>query len=249
MIRPGWTLFLLAAASAVLAAPPTLDIPEHSATLPKPRDESWIERHELIKRHAARNPVDLVFLGDSIVHQWMVKARDVWEEYYGERDAVNFGCGGDRTEQILWRIDDGAFDDIRPSLVVLQVGTNNTRAKHGNPTNSAQEIADGVAAIVLRLRTKLPQARILVLGMFPRGIGGPQLRVRRLIAAANEILEEMMAGQDGVVYLDISNRFTEEDGTISREVMADYLHPTRHGYRIWAAAIEDVVKELLGDEP
>lgn len=221
-------------------------IPEHSATTPVPRHERWVAFHERLKKISARRgPYDMVFLGDSITYEWSTKGAEVWERYYGDRRALNLGVGGDRTEHVLWRLDHGALDGLSPRLVVLLIGTNNMVQKD-DPPHTSQELADGVAAIVQRLRTKLPQAKILVLGTFPRG-RGPKHRLRPKIAAANELMRPL-ADNPAVSFLDISAAFIEPDGKISPELMGDFLHLTAAGYEIWAEEIEEMVAELLGEE-
>ncbi len=219
-----------------------LEIPEHSATIPVSREneKGWLWRHNYFNAVAEKGEVDLVFLGDSITHYWESFGKEVWAEYYGDRKAVNFGCGADRTQHVLWRIDNGNFDGlINPKLIVLLIGTNN------HARNSAGEIADGVIAIVQRLRRKLPKTKILMLAIFPRN-KRPQDPSRQKVLAANEIFKEIADG-NSIFYLDIGENLTHEDGTISREIMEDYLHLTERGYRIWAEGIEETLSQLLGE--
>ncbi len=216
-------------------------IPEHSATIPVPREELWLRRHDNLNELAEAGDFELMFLGDSITHEWNFRdrGREVWDEYYGDRQAVNFGSGADRTEHILWRVENSKFENHRPRLVILMAGTNNTSL------NTVEEIADGVFAIVQRLRKKLPETRILVLGIFPRG-RTPRNKWRQKAAAANEIIRRI-ADDEEIFYLDIGSRFIDQEGMISDQVMRDYLHLTPRGYRIWAAAMEPTVAELLGE--
>ncbi len=222
------------------ALPAKISPPEHSATTPVPR-QGVLGRHETLNELASRGNIDLVFLGDSITREWDVRGTEVWQEYYGDRRAANFGVGAERTEHVLWRIDNGNFDGkLNPKLIVLQIGTNNVLQ------NTAEEIADGVLAITLRLRHKLPETKILLLAIFPRGINAQNI-FRQKIAATNDILKTTV-NDEAIHYLDISDHFLNEDGTISTEIMADYLHLTTQGYRIWARAIESKVSELLKEE-
>ncbi len=224
---------------------------EQSATTPLSRmdepgiDPRWRDGYRDRQRRfnslAERGEIDLVFAGDSITHNWEVNAKDVWSYYYGERKAVNFGMGADRTQHMLWRIDDGNFDGaIDPKLVVLQIGTNNASV------DTPQETADGVVAVVHKIRQKLPETKILLLAIFPRG-SAIRDRGRQVAMAANNLIKSAI--EDPFVhYLDIGETFTREDGSISKEVMGDSIHLTRLGYRMWAEAIEPKVSELLEEE-
>ena len=219
--------------------PAGIRLPEHSATKPVPRD-NVLRRHEALNEVANKGGIDLVFLGDSITREWDVpsKGRAVWQQYYAHRRAANFGVGAERTEHVLWRIDNGNFDGkLDPKLIVLMIGTNNVRQ------NTAEEIADGVMAIVWRLRRKQPQAKILLLAIFPRG-HRPDNPWRQKIIKANSIFKQVADG-NSIVYLDIGDAFTNSDGMISQEVMADHLHLTALGYRIWAESIEETVSKLM----
>ena len=136
------------------------------ATTPAPRNDAWWQqRHESMNARVKKGNVDLIFIGDSITHGWEGGGKDVWQQFYGNRNAVNLGIGGDQTCHVLWRLDHGNIDGISPKLAVIMIGTNNA----GNAAQSAEQIAAGVKAIVDKLRTKLPQTKILLLAIFPRG--------------------------------------------------------------------------------
>ncbi len=219
----------------------SIEIPVHSATTPAPRtQEWWVNRNASFNEIAAKGGIDLVLMGDSITHGWENKGKEVWAEYYTPRNAANFGIGGDRTQHLLWRIDDGNFDGISPKLIVLMIGTNNSK------DNTAQEIADGVTAVVKRLHEEEPQAKILLLAIFPRGEQPDDPRRLNNIAA-NELFMRIADGKM-IHYLDIGEVFTNADGTLSPEIMPDYLHLTPRGYRMWAEAIEPKVAELMGEK-
>jgi lysophospholipase L1-like esterase len=196
-----------------------------------------MELHKKYVERAKQGNVDLVFLGDSITQGW--NNNEVWQRYYGARNAANFGIGGDRTQHVLWRIQNGEFEGISPKLIVLMIGTNNSGS------DSPDEIAQGVTAIVKELQEKLPQTKILLLGVFPRGEKPGAIRER--LASVNHQISKLDDGSH-VKYLDIGKSFLNEDGTISKDVMPDYLHLSLKGYRIWADAIEPTIWSML-DEP
>jgi lysophospholipase L1-like esterase len=212
----------------------------NSATTPAPREGPARAMHEKFLDRAKKGDIDLLFLGDSITQGWLSKDKvEVWDRYYSPRNAADFGIGGDCTQHVLWRIENSEIDNIKPQVVVLMIGTNNSFA------NSADEIAGGIKAIVSKLREKLPESKILLFGVFPRGEKpGP---IREKLAAVNEAISKLDDDKT-VNYLDISMSFLNDDGTISRDVMPDFLHLSRKGYRIWADAMEPTLWSML-DEP
>lgn len=141
-------------------------IGSHAAVTPVPGERDWwMPRHRAILDRLAQGNVDLLMIGDSITHGWEQRGKEIWDEYYAPRKAVNLGFSGDRTENVLWRLENGELENIQPKLAVLMIGTNNS----GGETYSAEQIADGIKAIVCTLRTKLPNTKVLILGIFPRG--------------------------------------------------------------------------------
>ncbi len=208
--------------------------------VPAPREGRWMDLHHSFIERAKKGKtekVDLLFLGDSITQGW--NNNEVWKRFYGPRNAANFGIGGDRTQHVLWRIQNGELEGIEPRVVVLMIGTNNASS------GTADEIAQGVSAIVTELRHRLPEARILLLGVFPRGQKPDATREK--LQAVNEKIAKLDDGSH-VKYLDIGKAFLNEDQTISREIMPDYLHLSQKGYRIWADAMEPTLWSML-DEP
>ena len=208
---------------------------------PAPREGWWVKVHEQFLDQARKGHIDLLFLGDSITQGWHMGSRnnEVWKRCYGPRHAANFGIGGDRTQHVLWRIENGEIDGIHPRVTVLMIGTNNAGS------NSADEIAAGVTAIVHELRKRLPETKVLLLGVFPRGAKPDSTRNK-----LEEVNRQISRLDDGtnVSYLDIGKTFLNPDGTISPEIMPDYLHLTAKGYRLWADAMEPTLWRLL-DEP
>jgi lysophospholipase L1-like esterase len=218
-------------------------IATNTATNPVPRDAAWIKRHEGFLKIAQAGGVDLLFLGDSITDFWRNRGSNVWNSYYGERHAANFGISADRTQHVLWRIDQGELDGIHPKVVVLMIGTNNTgKEKDGSPRNSSSEVIDGVKAVVARIREKLPDTKILLLGIFPRStFDNPQ---RAQVALINTVLAKLDDGKV-VRFLDIGPQFLEADGTLPVSIMPDLLHPNAKGYQIWASAMEPALAEMM----
>lgn len=226
--------------ASALASAQTTAAPAHSAVTPAPRqDKWWQDRHQSMNDRVAQGNVDLLFIGDSITQGWEGAGKGVWQEFYGKRNAVNLGIGGDRTQHVLWRLENGNIQGIAPKLAVIMIGTNNSG------DNTSEEIADGVVAIVDLLREKLPEMKILVLGIFPRGPNCDDAR-RKVNMGANALVAERVQDDPAVTYFDFGKEFLEADGTLTREVMPDLLHLNDKSYRIWAEAIEPHVSAVLG---
>ena len=134
------------------------------ATAPTPRDANWVKRHEGFVAIAKKGDVDVLFLGDSITDAWRNKpAQPTGEKRFGTLKPANFGIGGDRTQHVLWRLNNGELDGIQPKVVVLMIGTNNTGS------DPADQIAEGITAIVKTIRDKSPKTKVMLLAVFPRG--------------------------------------------------------------------------------
>ncbi len=198
---------------------------------------SWKERHAKFLARAKEGNCDLLFLGDSITEGWGNNV--VWQRFYGPRRAVNLGIGGDTTQNVLWRILNGEIDGLAPKAVVLMIGTNNF-GLHGD---GAGDVAKGVAAVVQALRRKLPAAKILLLGVFPRD-EKPGTEMRKKIGELNAQIARL-GDRKTVHYLDIGAKFLAADGTLSKDIMPDFLHLSPNGYQIWADAIEPALVPLL----
>ena len=209
-----------------------------ATVVPEPRDGAWMDLHTSFLKQAQEGNVDLLFLGDSITQGWG-GAKKTWDRFYTPRKAANFGIGGDRTQHVLWRIQNGELKGIEPKVAVLMIGTNNAGG------NTPDEIAQGITAIVGELRQRLPKTKLLLLAVFPRG--QKPAAVRDKLNSVNEKIAKLDDGSN-VRYLDIGRAFLNEDGTISKEIMPDYLHLSQKGYRLWAEAMEPTLWSLL-DEP
>jgi len=198
----------------------------------------WTQMHEGFLKRAKEGKIDLLFLGDSITQGWGGNA--VWQKYYGPLNAANFGIGGDTTENVLWRIQNGEIDGIAPKVVVLMIGTNNFGLEGHQP----DAVAKGVATIVQTLRKKLPSSKILLLAIFPRD-EKPGTENRNRIKKVND---QIVALDDkkNVRFLDIGAKLANPDGTLSKEVMPDFLHLSEKGYQIWADAMDPLLKQLMG---
>lgn len=201
---------------------------------------TWRGIHESFIKKGKESKIDLLFIGDSITEQWTRdQNKPVWEKFYGSHNPADFGIGGDLTENVLWRITNGEIDGIKPKVVVLLIGTNNTGP------NSSEEIAKGITAIVKTLRTKLPATKILLLGILPRG-AEPKTQLREKITAVNDAIKKLDDGKM-VRYLDIGPKLLDNTGILQPDVAPDALHLSQKGYQIWAETMDPSLKQMLGN--
>lgn len=209
-----------------------------SATDPAPRDAKWVGRHEGFVAIAKKGDVDLLFLGDSITDGWRGGGKAIWEKTFAPLKAANFGIGGDRTQHVLWRLQNGELDGIKPKLAVLMIGTNNLGG------NKDEEIVAGIKAIIKELQTKTPSTKLLLLGIFPRSMKATD-QARARIKHINSVIAHLDDGGKTIKYMDIGDKFLEADGTLPKDIMPDALHPNAKGYQIWADAITPTVQKML----
>jgi len=213
---------------------------QNTALVPTPFQE---ERHEGFVEEARRGGIDCLLMGDSITDWWRRAGLEVYESNFAPLRCANFGIAGDRTQGVLWRMDHGELEGYSPRLMMLMIGTNNLSGRRSTP-NTPAEIAMGIATIVAKFRTTFPDAKVLLLGVFPRG-AEPTGEYREPIRRINELIANLDDGEH-VRFLDIGERFLEPDGSISTEVMGDGLHPTALGYQIWADAVMPTFREMMG---
>lgn len=235
-----------AAAPAVAAAPTLVDA---SAAIPKTGSERFFKLHEEFLARAKSGPIGVLFLGDSITEGWK-KAPHIWDHYFGKYQPANFGIGGDQTQHVIWRIENGELDGINPKAVVLMIGTNNSGAHTG------EQIADAVKKIVELIRAKLPQTKVLLFAIFPRDarrnadghITEAAIADAAKRVAANDRANAILAKLDdgaNVRYFNINSVFLGRDGRIPWTMMPDQLHPTAAGYQLWAEALEKPLAEAM----
>lgn len=216
----------------------------------RPPEAWWLERHNRLIARAMAEPIEILFLGDSITQGWEGLGRDpfegdglpIWSERYAPRRAANFGMGGERTNNLVWQVQHGLLGRAEPRVVVLLIGTNDLDGC------TPEVVASRVAKVVDELRRRLPNASILLLGLFPRG-ARPDPAADRMprdarIGAVNRLLEPL-GRRPGVEFLDIGHLFLGEDGELSKEIMPDFLHLGREGYRRWAEGMEPTLQRLL----
>lgn len=248
------SVLLLASLTLVHAQTPaaqtTAAKPDASAAIEKKdADGRFRKMHDSFLARGKAGPIGVLFLGDSITAGW-TKAPHVWEHYYGKFQPANFGIGGDQTQHVIWRIENGELDGVHPKVVVLMLGTNNTGA------HSANEIVAADKKIVSMIRSKIPETKVLLLAIFPRGprknaegvvtdaVAADAKRRMEIIAAANAELAKLDDGKN-VRFLDINAKFLCDDGKIPSIIMPDQLHPNAAGYQLWADAMQPLLTQML----
>jgi N-acetylglucosamine-6-sulfatase len=208
--------------------------PPAPANVPLARDDA---RHRTFVDIARGAPIELLFVGDSITDGWRVAGQPLWDQHFAPLKATNFGIGGDTTQGVLWRMQNGELDGYKAKLIVMMLGTNNINR---NPND---EIVDGNRLIIEEFRKRQPQAKVLLLGIFPRA----PLATDPFRASIKDINSKLakLADNKQVFFMDIGDKFLAPDGTLTAEIMPDGLHPNFRGYRIWADAIAGRVRELM----
>jgi len=227
----------LAQPATVAPAPATQPTSEQDPTVPAPKigtaAQKFLERHEQFVKRAKEGNIDVLFLGDSITEGW-TKAPEVWKTNYEPLHAVNFGIGGDRTQHVLWRIENGEVENIHPKVCVLMIGTNNANS------DPADDIARAIEKIVKTVQDKTG-AKILLLAVFPRDRERDKNNQMGTIHKVNQIIAKLDDGKT-IRYLDIGPKFLGDDGHLNQKLFSDGLHPNAKGYQVWA----DAMRETLG---
>jgi lysophospholipase L1-like esterase len=203
-------------------------------------DAHFSQLHDSFLDQDQAGDIGLVFLGDSITEGWSGRGKAVWAKTYAAYKPANFGISGDKTQHVLWRIDNGELDGIKPKVLVLMIGTNNI----GYP---AADIAKADVKIVAKIHEKLPDTKVLLLGIFPRGVDPKDPKVAPMRDKIKAVNLELAKLDDGKMtrYLDIGDKFLTPDGVLTKEIMPDALHPNEKGYQIWADAMQPLLDEMM----
>ena len=207
----------------------------------------WIERHQAkLKEIAERKAFNVVFLGDSITHYWEGHTNN-WQKWTGDAayKTLNLGFSGDRTENVLWRLAHGELDGYSAKVIVLMIGTNN--AGHlSEAEEPASNVAAGVKAILAAIKTKQPQAKIVLCAILPRGRKEDFAQnVPWRNTEANVLIRKFCDGKN-IVWCDFGNQFLGAGGVVDKRLMPDLLHPSDAGYDRFGSAVLPIVDRLLG---
>ncbi len=242
LLLPLGMLFGQAANTALNAPTPAATaaayVSRAATPVPKTEKQDWMPQHDNNVALARQGGIDVLFVGDSITKCWSREGRDVWATRFAPLHAANFGISGDCTEHVLWRLQNGELENIHPKVVVLLIGTNNI-----TQGDSPADIARAVGVIVGETRRRLPDSRILLLGVLPRRelANHPD---RETIRAINRLISRLQDGNH-VTYLDFGDKLLQPDGSMTKEVTKDFTHLTAKGYEVFAGAIQPAVEALL----
>jgi len=243
-------LFAAGALFLVVHSGRAQDAKPNDAAKPFQRMDAGAKKlHETFLERAKKGGVDVLFIGDSITQGWGGSGKKVWAERFDTMNAANFGIGGDRTQHVLWRITEGKeLEGIDPKVIVMMIGTNNFGS------NTAEQIAEGVKVIVAEFHKQKPKAKLLLLGVFPRGGKNPKDFKDPMVAAkdernvkskgVNDIISKLDDGKT-VKYLDITEKFLDDKGGLAKTLMPDFLHLSEKGYTIWADAVQKPIEEMM----
>lgn len=199
----------------------------------------WMPRHKEKLAQAILGEAQLIMIGDSITHGWENDGKVVWDKHFDDINTLNLGYGGDRTENVIWRLHHGELGSTHPSLVVMMIGTNNT----GHRMDPPKAIAAGVNVIVDELQQRIPQAKILLLEIFPRDAEVDSV-MRLNNQVASDLIEEI-AQKRGLMFANFNAAFLTADGSLTTEMMPDLLHPKALGYEVWAKQLEPFINQFV----
>jgi len=205
------------------------------AVTPAAKDKA---RHQQFLARTKQGKINLLFLGDSITNRWQKWAPESWKKFTPYQ-AANFGIDGDRTEHLLWRITNGELDGIDPKVTVILIGTNNTGQC---PDEKPEWAANGVKKVVETVHEKLPNTKVLLLGVFP--CGAKEDRRRPKVEQINQIIGKLNDGNK-TRFLDIGAEFLDEQGEPIPDIQPDKLHLTAKGYDIWYEAMQPLLDEMM----
>lgn len=235
--------------------------PSNTAIIPTSKLEEdsydwWVRHHDVLEVNDTLNP-EIVLIGNSITHFWggnypplknadgtsrQPNGPNSWKATFGDHRVLNLGFGWDRTQNVLWRLDNGEIDGLDPKLVIIHIGTNNTSETENARMNTASEIVEGIEAIYLRVRSKIPGAKIVLMEIMPRE-EMPENPSRILINETNQILKKF-AGENNITLLDISSEMLTYEGVLTKELTFDFCHPTDAGYQIWGNALRPYIDSI-----
>ena len=234
---------ILCAAAVVVAQIPADQPVERS-------DQNSHIAHAQLLEKARRGGIDIYFEGDSIVRRWGAtdypELLSNWNRNFFGWNAADFGWGADTTQNILWRLNNGELDGVRPKVIVLLAGTNNvgTRPRSADGNAVAEEVARGIEAIIRPMQDKAANAVIILTAIFPRN---DDMAALPIIDKINSRLSKLADGK-GIRHLNINDKLADREGRLFEGMMnaRDKLHPTVQGYQVWADALKPIFTELLG---
>jgi cephalosporin-C deacetylase len=227
--------------------------PIEPADQPWPRtDANSMKAHEQLLAKRTAGQIDVYFMGDSITRRWGTSDAQYadlfanWKQNFTGWNAGNFGWGGDKTQNMLWRLQQGELAGVHPKVVVLMAGTNNIgRVSPLGPDDTRgriRTVADGVAAVVSEIRQQAPRATVIITGITPRD---DNLEVMPIVNGVNERIARLANGKS-IRYVNINAQLALPDGHLRAGMANDGLHLTPQAYQVWADALKPLLTEILG---
>ena len=206
---------------------------KNDPTKPVPGGVRWFwNNHQGNLQKTKADNFDVCFLGDSITSGW---PGDLMKKYSGKYRPANFGIGGDRTENVLFRLNGGELAWTNPKVIVLLLGVNNL-----SMGNNPGEVALGVSTVITKLRAVVPNTKILLMGVFPTKLAAHNARIPQV----NAYLAKMDDGKM-IRFLNINATFMDKDGKLRNELMKDDVHLSRNGYVTWSEGMAPLLDEML----
>jgi lysophospholipase L1-like esterase len=240
MTRTLLTIFL--SMIPLLAQEPAQGKPSTLEAVTQDRDKAvydWAKRHQEVLDLGKQGSVDVVMLGDSILHYWagtpkapIVRGENSWKELFHDKSVANLGFGWDRVENVLWRVNNGELTALKPKTVVLLIGTNNLEF------NTAAEIRMGIHGLCAAIHKQLPETNIHVLGILPRTLPA---KLKTNPHAVNAELHDHLSGEKNIHFHDLSEIFLDDEGKLNGKLFSDGLHPNEEGYQKFAKALRQVI--------
>lgn len=206
--------------------------------------DSWLKLHEAHVKTVQANagPIDVLLVGDSITIQW----GESWKKHFPDLKAVNIGIGGDKTQNVLWRLDHGGVEGLQPKSIVLMIGNNNM---FFTAETGIEAAAKGIEMCVKNLREKFPDAKLVVAKILPAH--APEHRFYQDIKATNDALDALKLDSDPQVQvLDLTNDFVNDDGSLKKELYTpDNIHLASKGYAVYASRLKPMLEAMLAGNP
>lgn len=242
-----WTQRSAAWLGALVAGKPPIEASD--VATPRSDNNSKLAHEQLLEKRR-QGQIDVYFVGDSITRRWGTSDaawKDLlenWNSNFAGWNAANFGWGADKTQHILWRLQNGELDGVNPKVVVLMAGTNNVgrAAPLGDVQARADEVVRGITAIVREIRRRAPRATVVITGITPRN---DNIQVMPIIDAANARIARLADGKT-VRYVNINEKLADDEGRLFVGMTYDGLHLTTTAYQLWADALKPILTEVLG---
>ncbi|HEY3322878.1 MAG TPA: GDSL-type esterase/lipase family protein [Planctomycetota bacterium] len=237
-----WQICPAIGLSLMVSAAEPPDVPCQKKNRDGSFEAHFIKKHESFVEEAKKGNIDLLLVGDFLTDDWRGNNKNnvktIYDKAFGQYKPANFGNGGDYTQHVLWRLQNGELEGIKPKVLMLLIGGTN-----GSNNDPPAKIYDAIVAIVKYVQEKSPTTKILLLSVPPFGEKDGKPRARH--SSVNPLLPKVDDGGKSVKFVDIFPKFLSPDGTVSRELMPDGVHFSDKGYQMWADTIELPLKEMM----